>query len=244
MREGKTLTTETLIFLFGTSFITTFLLIVCVCFRRKSKRADRGSKVLSIEDNTVWRSAGFDRRWPDSSFGRAPDRSFRGPGFESRSGPLHFLLSRYMWCRDQDLELTGERPARDEPGLGSLEGQRPLRREECGGQPGSIAGGQIAHSVEHLTGVSGGPGSNPGLVRCIFSSPVTTAIPNPETFNQNTLIGGNISRRSPQLPQNLPDVAPYQVLLDEGRQQNGNVKVPRRILLCLESIKGELNPSS
>ena len=31
------------------------------------------------------------------------------------------------------LELTGERPARDEPGLGSLEGQRPLRREECNG---------------------------------------------------------------------------------------------------------------
>ena len=38
----------------------------------------------------------------------------------------------------------------------------------CSGQPGSISGGHIAQLVEHLT-----RGSNPGLVRCIFSLPVT-----------------------------------------------------------------------
>ena len=49
----------------------------------------------------------------------------------------------------------------------------------CSGQPGSISGGHIAQLVEHLTRDLGGPGSNPGLVRCIFSLPVThnTCIP-------------------------------------------------------------------
>lgn len=40
-------------------------------------------------------------------------------------------------------------------------------------ETGLIAGGQIVQFVEHLTGDSGGRGSNPGLVLSFFSLPVT-----------------------------------------------------------------------
>ena len=72
--------------------------------------------------------------------------------------------------------IAGESSARGKKSrLCVIEYEDNLRRDKCGGQPGSIAGGQILvpQLVEHLIGDSGGPGSNPGLVRCIFSLPVT-----------------------------------------------------------------------
>lgn len=91
--------------------------------------------------------------------------SIPGPSICFQCVICPFLLSYYIWCCDQPLEITGEHLPGERAWV-IFQGEEFLGREECSIWGYIARGYRLVSSVKSLTRVAGVPGSIPGPSIC------------------------------------------------------------------------------